>query len=287
MEGDYQALVSGDAIEVTSYSFRLHHREGSSLQIVSVRPKLSTSGAPQAPMPVPAVDLKVPGKAQKEFKRGTDALVKRNWREARKRLEKAVKLYPNYVAAYNNLGVVFMNSGETEKGQAAFEKTIAINSNYAPGYVNLARIAASGGQYPQAEEYLKKSTRLDPGNVEALFMLTQVELMNRHYDDAIRDARAVHSLPHHNYPEVHEICALALQAKQRTAEAADEYRTFLEEHPEGTEAEQARQLLQSLEQHSRSTSAGRSGPQGLPVLRSRSSRRGNPIGDAAELGRNC
>jgi tetratricopeptide (TPR) repeat protein len=262
-EGDYQVLVSGDAIEVTSYSFRLYHRESSSLQIVSVKPKLSTSGAPHAPIPVPVIDLKVPRKAQKQFKRGTDALAKRNWGEARKRLEKAVELYPDYVAAYNNLGVALMNSGETEKGRAAFEKTVDINSNYAPGYVNLAHIAASAGQYQQAQEYLKKSTRLDPGNVEALALLAQAELMNRHYEDAIRDARAVHSLPHHNYPEVHYICALALQAMQRTAEAADEYRAFLKEHPEGTEAEQARKLLQSLEQHRRSTSAARSGPQGL------------------------
>jgi len=251
-EGNYQVFVSGSTIEDTSFLFPLYHRERNSLQIVQVKPRRSANGTPLAPAAtVPAADLKIPGNALKEFKRGTEALAKQDWEEARKRLEKAIELYPNYVGAYNNLGVAFMNSGKAEKGRAAFEKAVAINSNYAPGYVNLARIASSEGKYPEAEDHLKKSVRLNPQNAEALFMLAQVELMNRHYDDAIRDARAVHSLPHHDYAEVHYICAVALQASGQTAEASEEYRTFLEEHPEGTEAEQVRQLLRSLEQHSR------------------------------------
>jgi tetratricopeptide (TPR) repeat protein len=251
-EGNYQVFVSGSTIEDTSFPFPLYHREVRSLQLVQVKPRRSANGTPLAPgATVPAADLKVPGKALNEFKRGTEALAKQDWEEARKRLEKAIVLYPNYVGAYNNLGVVFMNIGKAEKGRAAFEKAVAIDSNYAPGYVNLARIASSEGKYPEAEDHLKKSVRLNPQNAEALFMLAQVELMNRNYGDAIRDARAVHSLPHHDYAETHYICAVALQANGRIAEASQEYKTFLEEHPEGTEAEQVRQVLQSLEQHSR------------------------------------
>jgi len=247
-EGNYQVFVKGSDIEDTSVPFRLYHREGSSLQVVQVKPKKSAnSTAPRTS--VSAVDLKIPGNAFKEFKRGTQAMAKGDWEEARKRLERAIELYPDYVGAYNNLGVVFMNSGEAEKGRAAFEKAVAIDSSYAPGYVNLARIASSGGKYPEVEEYLKKALRLDSGNGEALFMLAEAELMNRHYDDAIRDARAVPSLSPHDNAESHYICAMALQATGRIAEAREEYKTFLAGVATGPEAEQARQALRSLEQH--------------------------------------
>ncbi len=250
-EGNYQVVITGPSILDTSFSFQVHHREGSSLQIVQVRPKPPGNSAPLASRAtVSAVDLKIPANALKEFKRGTDAMARQDWGEAQKRLEKAIELYPNYVGAYNNLGVVFTKRGEAEKGQAAFEKAVAINSNYAPGYLNLARIASSQAKYPQPEEYLKKSVSLNPGNPEALFLLAQTEFVNQHYEDAIRDARAVHSLPHRDYAEAHYICAMALQATGRPDEAREEYKIFLAEDPDAPEAGQVRQRLQVLGERS-------------------------------------
>lgn len=64
---------------------------------------------------------------------------------------------------------------------------------------------------------------------------------------AIATARKVHGTAHQGFEGARVVCAVALAAKNRNSEAADEYRTFLKEAPDSSMAPRARTALAALE----------------------------------------
>jgi len=249
--GSYIVRVSGlDVEEATSGRFTISTMDQMHLEYVQVklREPANADYPPAAgPATVSTVDLNVPPKAGKEFEKGSQALASQHWDEARKRFEKAIEIYPQYASAYNNLGVVLMNAGRRAEGRAAFEKAITLNASFARAYVNLARIYSLERNYSETTRLLEKALANDPLNVEALMLLANAQLLGGRLDDAISTARKAHGVPHQQYAVIHYVCAQALQAKNLAAEAAAEYRLFLEEAPESKYAEKARAALKNLE----------------------------------------
>ena len=248
--GTYRLKISGEGIEDTTTDiFTVQRRENSHYEIVQVQPKQSTAqaGRKLSSATVASIDLNVPEKARNEFERGTQAFGQKDWAAARKHLQQAIAFYPQYAAAYNNLGVAFVNSGDLESARTAFEKAILLNQSFGPAHVNLAKIYYSAGQFQNAEILLERSLSFEPLNVEALLLLANAQLLLGKLDDAILNARKVHTLPHHGYELAHFICARALEGKQDNHTASAEYRLFLEESPNDPNAPRARAALAKLE----------------------------------------
>src|SRR5579864_2811346 len=105
---------------------------------------------------IATVRLHIPGKALSQFIKGNQAMQKGDQVAARGFFEKAIAIYPKYDQAYNNLGVILMNSGDLDDGEKAFSKAIELNDRYAGAYVNLAKIAFDRKQYSQAFDLARK-----------------------------------------------------------------------------------------------------------------------------------
>ena len=95
--------------------------------------------------------------------------------------------------------------------------------------------------------------------MEALSLLTQVEYMQGHYDQAIIDAHKVHGLAHRC--SCTYTAASALQKENRIPEAIVELEVFLQEEPQGPRADAVRRVLGAM-QNSQSTA--QSQPQSPP-----------------------
>jgi tetratricopeptide (TPR) repeat protein len=200
----------------------------------------STSGATSV------TRLQIPPNAQKELDRGNAALGKGDLADARKRFEKAVELYPKFDQAYNNLGVVLMQSGDKEGGFKAFSRAIELNDHFARAYLNLAKIALADKKYAEADGLLRKCLSNDPVNPQALLMAAQAALLVGKPDDTIADVHILHSLEHSEYAVGHYFAALALESEGRTAEALQEYTVFLKEAPNDPNVPKARERSQAL-----------------------------------------
>ena len=199
-----------------------------------------------APPVTSAAELRVPADARKTFRKGMDAWARSDFYKAAEQFEKAVALYPQYDAAYNNLGVMYLQTGQAEKARAAFEKSVTLNDKNADADRNLARILIRDGNYARAQELLKKSLMVEPLNPASLTLLCVAQMNLGNENDALATARKVHQLPHEGYAVVHEIAGQVYEHKGDRQSAAIEYETYLRETPNGPEAGEVKTSLARL-----------------------------------------
>jgi len=249
--GVYHVRVTGQGIEdAESAIVEIDERKGAQSVFISVRRVGEGKPGPAAAgATVAAPDLKIPAKARKEFDKAGALLNQKEWQKAIERLKRALDLYPNYAAAYNNLAVAYGQLGDRLHEREALEHAISINDHFAAAFVNLASFYIKDHDLPQAETLLGKAAAVDPTNPETLTLLARVEFVEKHYDEVILNCQKVHALAHERYAMVHYIAARAFEHLNRLREAATELQTFLQEEPAGPRTADARKELASLEEH--------------------------------------
>lgn len=248
--GNYHLVVSGEGVETTDTGlFEVDNRHGTQFQTVTVRrtgeDDPSKAGGPAS---VSVLDMKIPKAARKQFNKANDLIAAQQWQKAIDQLNRALALYPNYVQAYNNLGVVYARLGDRASENTALQKAVSLDDRFAPAWVNLGRMAIAERDFPTAEKMLDKAAALEPSNSQSLLILANVELMNLRYDQAIATCRKVHSLGEESHALVHFIAARAYEHENRLTDAKSELRTFLNEEPDGIRADAARKELAKLQQ---------------------------------------
>ena len=191
-------------------------------------------------------DLRIPKRAAKEFSKASHAMAQQDWKSAATSLERAIGLYPQYAAAYNNLAVVDARLGDRTKEAIDLRRAIAIDNRYVDAYVNLARMDIAENKFSDAEIALRKATALSSEDGVILVLLTYAEFMNHHPEDAVKDCRKVHALNSVPHAFAHWTAAFALEQQNQIAEAGAEFRTFVAEEPAGDRADGARKELANI-----------------------------------------
>jgi Tfp pilus assembly protein PilF len=246
--GNYHLIISGEGIEHTdSGMFEVDNRHGTQFQTVTVRRTDEAAQAKSSGATVAVQDMNIPKPALKQFNKASDLITREDWKKALDLLNRAIGLYPQYVQAYNNLGVVYARLGDRTSERTALQKALSINDHFAPAWVNLGRMAIVDRDFPTAENLLSKATALDPANSETLLILANVELMNLHYQQAIASCQKAHSLGQDSHSLVHFIAARAFEHESQISNAVSELKTFLKEEPSGIRADAARKELSSLQ----------------------------------------
>ncbi len=110
-------------------------------------------------------------------------------------LEQAVAIAPDYADALNNLGNVYLQTGELEKGERALRAALAARPSFAHPCHNLGVLMKQLGRFEEALELLERAARLDPddGHVyqligETLRRLARFEQAARAFSVAIERA---------------------------------------------------------------------------------------------------
>jgi tetratricopeptide (TPR) repeat protein len=191
-------------------------------------------------------NLGIPERARRELEKATQLLAKRNWAQARDRLNKAISLYPSYAGAYNDLGVVYAHLGDVDRERQSLEKAIAIDDHFALAQMNFGRMDIEQGNLPEAEVALNRATSLAPQDARAFILLSYCQFLQGRFDDAIATTNDVHKLSA-AHAVAHRVAARAFEQKGQYDRAASELNLFLQEQSEGPVADAARKELQLVQ----------------------------------------
>jgi hypothetical protein len=247
--GNYYLNISGRGFaSVDSSQISLTSPDTETLEITVTRPatKESLDNA-LASASITAKDMLVPKRAAKEFAKANEEMGRGDWKSAITTLESAIATYPQYAAAYNNLGVVYAHLGDRVRESDALQRALEIDNRLVPAYVNLARMNIATERFPQAQALLTKAAGLNPADGITLVLLAYADYMDHRFDDAIANCRKVHELQTSPHAGAHWVAAFAFEQKHLLAEAATEFRIFVKEEATGIRADAARKEIANID----------------------------------------
>ena len=169
-------------------------------------------------------ELLLPSKAQKELQRSQTAFLSGDVRSSAQHLEKALRIYPDYLEARNNLGSRYFTLGEYDRAAAEFQKAINIDPRVAEPFNNLSVAFFLLQRYPDAEIAARRALALDPRNSTSRYMLGCVlATENRSPLEAMEMLRQTKE----EFPDARLLLAQVLIRQGAVGEAENELRDYL------------------------------------------------------------
>jgi len=112
--------------------------------------------------------------------------------EAKDKFQRAVKLDPKLVNAWNGLGWAQFNGGNADEGEKAFRKALELEPNFPAALNGVGQIELSRRNYDNAEKALLKAA---PSASAAWFGLARIYLLQGKFDEARKWAQKVVDSP--------------------------------------------------------------------------------------------
>ena len=97
-----------------------------------------------------------------------------NTERASEYLHKALELRPAYPEALNNLGILYLRTQRPQEAVASFEECIRTSPDFDQSYLNLAQVYALENQPAKARETLLELLGRHPENAQAKKVLEQI-----------------------------------------------------------------------------------------------------------------
>jgi superkiller protein 3 len=182
--------------------------------------------------------------ARRAFEKGTAAIGKKKWDEARTNLEKAVELYPEYAAAWFELGRASYGAGDFSRARGAYERATKADPKFVPPYIQLATVLQREKNWQAAADVSAAAIKLDPDSYPAAWVInavTNFRLGNMSVAEAAaRKAIKLEAAP--QFPEIEYALGMVLAERNEFKEAAGHLRSYLRLAPNspGADTVQAR-----------------------------------------------
>ena len=196
---------------------------------------------------VSRLDLKSPGKAQREYGRGYQLLIKNDLQGAVLHLTKSIASYPKFVAAHEALGVAYLKLGQSEKAKEAFAQGLALDNHLPDSYLNLGCAELALKENAEAEKSIRAAATIAPLDLQLQLALAYAEYLNKDYSAVLATTREVHGRMHEGAAKIHLYAAASLQAQGNLGETQHELEMLLIEDPLSDSAEQYRKILEQIE----------------------------------------
>jgi tetratricopeptide (TPR) repeat protein len=198
---------------------------------------------------VSANSLAAPKNARKAYDKGMDALKKRKPADAGKEFQKAVELYPEYAAAWYEMGRLQVAQQDRENARKSFDAAVKADPKYVSPLVEIAFLEAQAQNWKDLAETTDKAARLDSFDYPQVFLLNAVANYNLHNIEAAeKSARQAAKLDtRHQYPKSAHLMGIILAQRQDYQGAAEQFRTYLKFAPSASDASAVRSQLENIE----------------------------------------
>lgn len=203
--------------------------------------------ATQPPVPindgtVSVQELRMSGKADSSFEKGVRLLLKGDVQGSLVYFQRALAKDPGYYRAYHNLGLAYLQLGETARAEEDFQKSIDLtNGGYAPSQFALAIILCQRQQFEQAARLIQNGLAMDPGSALGKYFLGLVQFALNQPAEAEKSAHEA-LWRSANQADAHFLLAKILEASHNPRAAMAEVAAYLKLDPHGPLESEATQL---------------------------------------------
>ncbi len=163
---NYTVTIKGDdqTFETTSSSFRIEKNSPGRF-FVFLKP-IAAAKPVNGVIDAATLESNVPSKAHVAYQRAMEFIGKGQLDTAIGSLLEAIRLYPEYVRARNDLGVVYMKLNRLDEAAATFRQATEINKRFFHPRMNLGMVLTQQHKYKEALDILEPLYEENHGMLE-------------------------------------------------------------------------------------------------------------------------
>jgi Flp pilus assembly protein TadD len=161
-------------------------------------------------------------------------------------LKLAIKEYPSFSQAFNELGVEYLKLNQPENADEAFQESLKIAPDAVAPLTNRGIANVMMKRYGEAVPILRKVLKKNDQSAVAHYFLGQALANLGLFDDAEKEFLAALELGKEEMKEAHRILAIIYSSRGDKKRAADELEAYLKLAPGAPDAEQLKQQIQKL-----------------------------------------
>lgn len=196
----------------------------------------------KSPYPVPLAEYQIPRPARQEFDRARKEQKSLNCPKALEHLRKALRAFPQYAEAHNEMGRCYRQLGELRQAEEAFQAAVRLGVSAVPA-LNLADLYVAQGRLTEARDLLREMIRRYPDEGDAYFALANVHFEERDLKEAEALGLAAHARAHRN-ADVHLLLAKIYLRQESRPAIVRELELYVQEAPNTPLRQRVQQALQ-------------------------------------------
>jgi tetratricopeptide (TPR) repeat protein len=247
--GTYYVQVFADAAAYDPLVQRVHVKPGDPVHLtLYLKEKVAPTAKASRGNLVSATESEreVPALARKAFEQSLKLIDKGDLDGAINELAKAIAIYPDYLAARNNLGAQYLKRKRLPEAAEQFNIILEKNPKYFNARLNLGIVLVEEKQFAEAVEELSQAVAIDSSHPAAHLFWGIAALDLNDLVVAERELVKALLLGGERYSNAHYYFAHVYLKTGRREDAGREFALFLQTSPSGEMATQARALLQQL-----------------------------------------
>lgn len=192
-------------------------------------------------------ELRVPGKAKKEYEKALEAYSHQQREQCVAHFRKAIEIFPDYDDAYVQLALVYLKQGANEEAKGVAKSAIARYDRNARAYALLGVAYRNQREFPEAEKAFEQSLALEERSWFAQLEFGRTFLRQRKYEEGYRHISRAHELAP-GVPSIHVTLYNTLILRLDYPAAMAELNEFLELFPQHRLAAKAREQRKALQE---------------------------------------
>lgn len=170
-------------------------------------------------------------KTQREVGKALEELRANRTNDARKHLEAAQKTAPTSPEIEYLFGVYAAQANDKVQARAYWLKTLELNPKHLSALLAVSQDFLQDNKSSEALPYLTRATEVAPSSWRAHALLAEDLVLQRKYDDAVKQAELAIQLGHERAAIIQPILARALAARGDREEATKILQAYVDAHP--------------------------------------------------------
>jgi len=194
--------------------------------------------------------VEAPKDAKKEFDKAQEVTRKNKQTEALQDYQKAVKIYPNYAAAWFEMGRLQASAKQMDAAKESFNAAVKADPKFLSPYLQLASLAYNNKDWPALAVSSEKLLELDAFDYPQAYYYSAVSnYFTGKYPEAEKRAReSLKADTEHLFPETYQLMASILVKLKQPAQAIEQLETYIKLFPKSGDIIEVQGQIQQLKQ---------------------------------------
>jgi tetratricopeptide (TPR) repeat protein len=246
----YTIEVDADSnrrFEITRDSVQVQRGAGPTMITLYLKEKAgeARAGADKT-VSVGSLNQKVPSAARREFQNATQFSGKGNQQEAIAALKRAIAIYPDYLAAHNDLGVQLMELERLDEAAIELQAAVKIDPKAFNPQLNLGIVLLRQKKFSESLTALDKALSLEPSAPAAHLFAGMASLRLNDVPRGEKEFNAAYNLGGNSYAvALLHLGKLYLKRGEREM-ALKSFESYLRETPNAADAAEVEKLIATL-----------------------------------------